>query len=147
MHYTQRWGLLAGLCLLVMALPGPVGAAGIEAGIEVTECQAPLDKDSTCQLRAFWSGGSGRLQELSFLEAVKQGASPSSKDFRITLRATATELQAPGPDGIRRTRKTIEFGSWLFEGKKPWTYCVKARVKDDVGAQADSQPVCLSGKP
>ena len=135
------------LWLLISTFPTPGTAAGIEANIEVTDCYAPLNQDSVCQLRAFWAGGSGKLQEVTILEAVKQNATPSRENFRATFRAQGDELAAPSPDGFRRTRKATEFGSWLFEGKQPWTYCVKARVKDDSGAQVDSEPACLAGNP
>ncbi len=147
MHQRIRLSLVTGLWLLVSALPAPAVAAGIEASIEVTECFSPLNQDSVCQLRAFWTGGSGKLQEVTILEAVKQNARPSRNDFRGTFRAQGDELTAPSPDGFRRTRKTSEFGSWLFEGKQPWTYCVMARVRDDAGARSESQPTCLDGNP
>jgi hypothetical protein len=139
--------VVAGCWLFISGLSAPAGAANIEAGIEVTNCLAPLNQDSTCQLRAFWTGGSSRFQEITILEAVKHETTPERKDYRPTLRAQAGELAAPPPDGIRRTRKASEFGSWLFEAKKPWTYCVKVRVRDDAGGQAESQPVCLNGNP
>lgn len=147
MRYAIRLGVAAGVWLFASAVPTPAPAAGIEVRIEVMDCQAPLDQASECQLRASWTGGSGRLREMVFLEAVKQSAKPTRQDFRVTLRARPDELAAPPMEGIRRSRKTEEFGSWLFEGKKPWTYCVKARVKDDAGAQGESEPVCLAGKP
>jgi hypothetical protein len=137
--------IAAGCWLLVPAFPSPTTAAGIEAGLEVAGCFAPLNQDSACHLRAFWTGASGRLQEVTILEAVKHDAAPERKDYRPTLRAHAGELAAPPPDGIRRTRKAAEFGSWLFEAKKPWTYCVKVRVRDDAGGQAESPPTCLNG--
>lgn len=147
MRHAMRMSFVAGLWLSVSALPNSVTAAGIEANIEVTDCYAPLNRDSVCQLRAFWTGGSGKLQEVTILEAVKQNAAPNRGDFRATFRAQGGELSAPAPDGFRRTRKASEFGSWLFEGKQPWTYCVKARMKDDAGAQAESQPACFAGNP
>jgi hypothetical protein len=147
MRNVIRLTVVAGVCLCVLAWSIPAYSAGIEVNIEVMACQAPLDQSSTCQLRASWTGGSGRLKEIVFLEAVKQSAQPTRQDFRVTLRARPDELAAPPVEGIRRTRKTEEFGSWLFEGKKPWTYCVKARVKDDAGAQGESQPICLAGNP
>jgi hypothetical protein len=146
MRRTIRTGLTAGLWLLALAIPTGASAA-IEVGIEVTGCSAPLGRDSVCELRASWSGGSARFQEITILEAVKQDVAPGRGDFRATFRAQGAELSAPSPEGFRRTRRTSEFGSWLFEGQRPFTYCVKSRVKDDTGAQAESQPVCLTGKP
>ena len=145
MRELIRFSLVAGLWWLVSALPAPAPAAGIEANIEVMDCYPPLSQDSVCQLRAFWTGGSSKMQEITILEAVKKIAKPSRGDFRATFRAQGDELTAPPPDGFRRMRKATEFGSWLFEGKQPWAYCVKARVKDDAGAPAESQPTCLDG--
>jgi len=146
MRRTIRTGLTGALWLAAVLVPATALAA-LEASIEVTECTPPLGRDSICQLRASWSGGGQKFQEIAILEAVKQEATPGRADFRATFRAQGDELTAPSPDGFRRTRRAVEFGSWLFEGKRPWTYCVKARVRDEAGGRAESQPVCLSGKP
>jgi hypothetical protein len=146
MRRMIRIGFAGGFWLLVLTIPAAAFAV-LGASIEVTECSPPLGRDSVCQLRASWSGGSAKFQEIAILEAVKQDVAPGRGDFRATFQARGDELSAPSPDGFRRTRKAVEFGSWLFEGKRPWTYCVKARVKDEAGAQAESQPVCLPGKP
>ncbi len=147
MHQRLRLIVAIAPWLLVLALYAPAVAAGLEASIEVSECYPPLTQDSVCQLRASWTGGSGKMQEITILEAVKVNAKPVRADFRGTFRAQGDELTAPAPDGFRRTRKTSEFGSWVFEKKEPWTYCVMARVRDDAGGRSESQPTCLDGNP
>lgn len=147
MGATLRARMAGSLWLLAVSLPATAAAAGIEARMEVTGCRPPLTQESACQLRASWSGESKGLQEVAILEAVKQQAAPGLGDFRVTFRARPEELAAPSPEGFRRTRRATEFGSWLFEGKQPWTYCVKVRVKDGTGTQGESPSVCLAGIP
>lgn len=153
----KRWlmrgvATLSGLAALVAI--SAAFAAAFEVKLEVTGCEEPLTPASECLIRVSWTGDSGGIQDVTFLEYLKSDTggkktTPPAQEFRESrsLRPRPGELDTAGPTGLQRARKTSSFGSWLFEGGKPWLYCVKARAKDQAAQVAESRPVCMTGKP